>query len=145
MDRRELSLSYLKLGPAEIRLVFIGINTTLTFGRSSMVAAVPPVLLISGGMLVALVCRRQRRLWRLDGDHRTRPGAEPCSSLKVSGRSTQRLSADQSRHRDAVSGSGGPALGDHLSTARQPLADLPARDIGSARELRVATERRGSG
>lgn len=63
----QLSLSYLKLGPVEIRLVFIGINMTLlTFGRSSMVAAVPPVLLISGGVLVALVCRTQRRLWRLD-------------------------------------------------------------------------------
>ena len=54
----QFSLSYLKLGPVEIRLVFIGINTTLlTFGRSSMVAAVPPVLLISGGVLISLVCR----------------------------------------------------------------------------------------
>ena len=63
----QLSLSYLRLGPVEIRLIFIAINTTLlTFGRSSMVAAVPPVLLISGGVLISLVCRTQRRLWQLD-------------------------------------------------------------------------------
>ena len=38
----ELSLSYLKIGPAEIRLIFIAINITLlTFGRSSMVVVCP--------------------------------------------------------------------------------------------------------
>jgi phosphatidylglycerophosphate synthase len=86
-----LSLSYLKLGPVEIRLIFIGINTTLlTFGRSSMVAAVPPVLLISGGVLISLVCRTQRRLWQLDAAGRrsttsTAPaarGQEPSHVLR---------------------------------------------------------------
>jgi phosphatidylglycerophosphate synthase len=63
----QLGLSYLRLGPVEVRLVFIGINMTLlTFGRASMVAAVPSVLLIAAGILVGLVCRTQRRLWRLD-------------------------------------------------------------------------------
>jgi len=87
----QLNLSFLKLGPVEIRLIFIGINTTfLTFGRSSMVAAVPPVLLISGGVLVALVCRTQRRLWQMDAAGRrstsrtatTACGREPSRVLR---------------------------------------------------------------
>ncbi len=83
----ELSLSYLKIGPAEIRLIFIAINITLlTFGRSSMVAAVPPVLLISGGVLISLVCRTQRRLCRLDraGRRSTTNEAPACSSQEPS-------------------------------------------------------------
>ena len=76
-----LSLSYLKLGPVEVRLVFIGINMTLlTFGRSSMVAAVPPVLLISGGVLVVLVCRTQRRLRRMDAAGRQSTTANATSA-----------------------------------------------------------------
>jgi hypothetical protein len=52
------------------------------------------------------------------------------------------LPADQPRHRVVVFRSGGGALGDHPSTARQmvPLADLPAWSVDSVRELRVATE-----
>ena len=63
----QLPLTCLRLGPVEVRLVFIIINMTLfTVGRASMVAVVPAVLLISAGVLAALVYRTQLRLWRLD-------------------------------------------------------------------------------
>jgi phosphatidylglycerophosphate synthase len=69
----QLRLSCVGMGPVEVRLVFIGINLTLlTFGRASMVAAVPFVLLVAAGVLVGLVSRTQRRLWRLDAAARGR-------------------------------------------------------------------------
>jgi phosphatidylglycerophosphate synthase len=61
------TLSYLRLGPAEVRLIFISINMTLlTVGRASMLAAVPYVLLVVSGILAGLVCRTQYQLWQMD-------------------------------------------------------------------------------
>jgi phosphatidylglycerophosphate synthase len=69
----QFRLSYARLGPIEIRLIFISINMTLlTFGRASLLAKMPSVLLVAAGALVGLVCRTQRRLWRLDTAGRSR-------------------------------------------------------------------------
>jgi phosphatidylglycerophosphate synthase len=61
------TLSYLRLGPAEVRLIFIGINVMLlAVGRASMLAAVPYVLLVVSAILARLVFRTQYRLRQMD-------------------------------------------------------------------------------
>lgn len=63
----ELPISYLHLGPIEMRLIFIAINTWLmTWGRGYMVAVVPYVVAAAVVVLATLVYRTQRMLWRLD-------------------------------------------------------------------------------
>lgn len=60
-------ISYLGIGPTEIRLIFIVINTLLiVFGKTYMGWLLPYIL---GGSLVGLifvVYRTQREIWRLD-------------------------------------------------------------------------------
>ena len=61
------TLSYLRLGPAEVRLIFIGINVMLlAVGRASMLAGVPYVLLGVSAILARLVYRTQYRLRHMD-------------------------------------------------------------------------------
>jgi hypothetical protein len=62
-----LEISFLGLGPIEMRLIFVGINTWLaTVGRAEMLAVVPYVIGAALIVLTALVYRTQRRLWQLD-------------------------------------------------------------------------------
>jgi archaetidylinositol phosphate synthase len=66
-----LEISFLGLGPIEMRLVFIGINAWLaTVGRAAMLRVVPYVIGAALIILAALVFKTQRRLWDLD--HRPR-------------------------------------------------------------------------
>ncbi len=62
-----LTISYMRLGPIEMRLVFIGINTWLaTFGKGYMVVVIPYVIACATILLLMLVYETQRRLWQLD-------------------------------------------------------------------------------
>ena len=62
-----LPISYLRIGPIEMRLVFIGVNALLaTVGRAYMVAVVPYVIGAALVVLIVLVFETQRMLWRLD-------------------------------------------------------------------------------
>jgi archaetidylinositol phosphate synthase len=66
-----LGISYLRVGPVEIRLLFIAINTWLALGgRAPLETVLPMVLVASLTALCALVVQTQRRLWRLD-NHRS--------------------------------------------------------------------------
>ena len=62
-----LAISYFKIGPIEIRLVFMGINAWLaTAGNASMLRVVPYVIGASLAVLVAMVFEIQRTLWHAD-------------------------------------------------------------------------------
>lgn len=63
----ELPISYLKLGPAEIRCVFVAINTFVAMaGTTRALAVLPCVIATSLVVLLTLVYRTQRRLWQAD-------------------------------------------------------------------------------
>jgi len=77
----EFRISYLGIGPTEIRLVFIAVNTLLiVFGRTYMVRALPFVLAPATFGLFVTVYRTQRALWRLDmsAKHGEPTGPEPA-------------------------------------------------------------------
>jgi len=60
-------IAYMGIGPTEIRLVFIAINTLVFFlGTEPMVAALPYVLAAATFGLFFTVYRTQRDLWRVD-------------------------------------------------------------------------------
>lgn len=76
----KLTISHFGIGPVEIRIVFIAINTWLvTAGRSYMIAVVPYVLGLSMLALCVVVYRTQRDLWKIDF-------AETTAALAVSRR-----------------------------------------------------------
>ncbi len=59
--------SYLHIGPTEIKILFIIINTLLIiFGRTYMVTAVPYVLILSFLGICFVVYKTSRELWRMD-------------------------------------------------------------------------------
>jgi phosphatidylglycerophosphate synthase len=77
-----LTISYLTIGPIEIRLVFMAINVWLaTAGRAYMVGVVPYVIGASLVTLCALVFETQRTLWNLD---RAEPRATEASQHRRS-------------------------------------------------------------
>lgn len=60
-------INHLGIGPTEIRLVFIFVNTMLTiFGRTYLSFATPYVLGFSLAALAFVVYRTQREIWALD-------------------------------------------------------------------------------
>ncbi|MFA6161386.1 MAG: CDP-alcohol phosphatidyltransferase family protein [Patescibacteria group bacterium] len=60
-------IAYLGIGPTEIRLVFIFINTLIIlFGRTYMVAALPYVLIFSFFGLCVVVYKTQKEIWDMD-------------------------------------------------------------------------------
>jgi phosphatidylglycerophosphate synthase len=62
-----LGISYLRLGPVEIRLLFIGVNAWLGFGGRAPLSTVLPLVLITAlATLCCYVSATQRRLWRHD-------------------------------------------------------------------------------
>jgi hypothetical protein len=69
----ELQISYGGVGPIEVRLLFIALNTWLVVtGRTYMLAVIPYAIAVSIVVLAALIWRTQRELWRLDDARRRR-------------------------------------------------------------------------
>ena len=63
----EFKIAYLKIGPTEIRLIFIMINTILVFtGKASLLKAIPCVLTFSTFGLFVTIFRTQKRIWQID-------------------------------------------------------------------------------
>ncbi len=63
----EFKISYLGIGPTEVRLIFIIINTLiLVFGKTYMAPALPYVLVFSILGLAFTVYRTQKYIWKLD-------------------------------------------------------------------------------
>ena len=72
----EFKISYLGIGPTEVRIVFILVNTLLIlFGRTYMLRALPYVLTLATFGLFVTVYRTQRELW--DVDMQAKRGVEP--------------------------------------------------------------------
>lgn len=60
-------ISYLGIGPTEVRGVFIAVNTLLiVFGKTYLAAALPFVLVFSVFGLFVVVFRTQKHLWVID-------------------------------------------------------------------------------
>jgi len=67
-----LGISHLGVGPVEIRLLFIAINTWLAAGGHAPLAAILPIVIaMSLAVLVTLIAKTQRRLLRADGGQST--------------------------------------------------------------------------
>ncbi|MFC1732838.1 CDP-alcohol phosphatidyltransferase family protein [candidate division KSB1 bacterium] len=67
----EFKIHYLGIGPTEVRLIFIIINTLLIiFGKTYMAIALPYVLAFSFLGLVIVVYRNQRKIWKIDMDNK---------------------------------------------------------------------------
>jgi hypothetical protein len=63
----DLGISHLGVGPVEIRLLFIAINSWLAAGGRAPLAAILPVAIMASAVaLFSLIARTQRRLWRAD-------------------------------------------------------------------------------
>ena len=62
----EFKISYLGIGPTEVRLIFIGANTLLAIETSILAPALPWVLGLSAFGLFVTVYRTQKMLWELD-------------------------------------------------------------------------------
>lgn len=63
----EFRIAHLGIGPTEIRLVFIIINTLLIFfGRTHMVGALPYVLVFSSLGLCYIVFKTSKQIWDID-------------------------------------------------------------------------------
>ncbi len=63
----EFKIAYLKIGPTEVRLIFIIINTLLIlFGKTYMAKALPYVLGFSIIGLIVVVYNTQKYIWDLD-------------------------------------------------------------------------------
>jgi phosphatidylglycerophosphate synthase len=63
----EFRISYLKIGPTEVRLLFIVINTLLViFGKTYLGGTLPFILAFSLVGLCVVVYYDQRRIWMLD-------------------------------------------------------------------------------
>lgn len=62
-----LGISYLRLGPVEIRLLFIAINVWLAAGGRAPLSVMLPIITIALAFaLAAMVFQTQARLWRAD-------------------------------------------------------------------------------
>lgn len=60
-------ISYLGLGPTEIRLLFIIINTLLVFyGKTYLAFAVPYVMIFALLGLIFVVYKTQKEIWEID-------------------------------------------------------------------------------
>ncbi|NQT24002.1 hypothetical protein HQ585_01470 [candidate division KSB1 bacterium] len=60
-------IAYLKIGPTEIRLIFILVNTLLIYmGKAYLLKSLPIVLVFSTFGLFVTVFRTQKEIWNLD-------------------------------------------------------------------------------
>jgi phosphatidylglycerophosphate synthase len=67
-------IAYLGVGPTEIRLVFIAVNTLIIlFGKTHMVNALPYILALSAFGLFVTVYRTANALWRIDMHNKNNP------------------------------------------------------------------------
>ncbi len=65
--RNKFRVNFLKIGPTEVRLVFIVINVLLViFGKTGMAAAFPYVLVAGFLGLIYVVYVTQKELWEID-------------------------------------------------------------------------------
>ena len=63
----EFKISFFGIGPTEVRLVFIIINTLLIiFGKTYMAAFLPYVLIYTLVALCFIVYRTQKQIWKID-------------------------------------------------------------------------------
>jgi len=63
----EFRIAYLGVGPTEIRIVFILVNTLLLiFGKTFLVALLPYILFVSFIGLCVVVTKTSRRVWAMD-------------------------------------------------------------------------------
>ena len=63
----EFKITYLGIGPTEIRLIFIVVNTLLIiFNKTYMAAALPYVLTFSAFGLFVVIFKTQKYLWKVD-------------------------------------------------------------------------------
>lgn len=70
----EFKISYLKIGPTEIRLLFIIINTLLIiFHKTYLVGALPTVMIFSLLGLCRVVYDTQKEIWELDMKNKKTP------------------------------------------------------------------------
>ena len=61
----EFKIEYLKIGPTEIRILFIIINTLIIFfGKTYMAWALPYALVFSLIGLIYIVCNTQKYIWK---------------------------------------------------------------------------------
>ncbi len=64
---QEFRISYLGIGPTEVRLLFVAINSlSIFFGADFLVRAIPYVVSVSTFGLFVTVYRTQREMWRRD-------------------------------------------------------------------------------
>ncbi|MBD3300158.1 MAG: hypothetical protein GF347_02290 [Candidatus Moranbacteria bacterium] len=69
----EFKISYLKIGPTEVRILFIVINTLfIVFGKTYLAFTLPASLILSTAGLIFVVYRTQKYIWRLDMEEKTR-------------------------------------------------------------------------
>lgn len=69
----EFRISYLRIGPTEVRLMFIVVNTLLiAFGKTHLAAALPYVLALSALGLTVTVYRTQKYIWEIDMKNKDR-------------------------------------------------------------------------
>ncbi|HPO36868.1 MAG TPA: hypothetical protein PLU38_08795 [Kiritimatiellia bacterium] len=70
-------IAYMGIGPTEIRLVFIAVNTLIIFfGKTHMVKVLPYILTLSVFGLFVTVYRTSKELWRLDMHAKNNPSQE---------------------------------------------------------------------
>lgn len=80
----EFQITYMGVGPTEIRLVFIAVNTLLILcGKTYMVRVLPYVLGFSTFGLFITAYRTQRKLWRID--MRARYAEQQAGGTRASG------------------------------------------------------------
>ncbi len=74
----KFQIAYMGIGPTEIRLVFIAVNTLLICcGKTHLVNALPYVLAFSAFGLFVTVYRTGRELWRIDMQNKSNPPPKP--------------------------------------------------------------------
>jgi len=74
----KFQIAYMGIGPTEIRLVFIAVNTLITCcGKTHMITYLPYVLAASTFGLFVTVYRTGKELWRLDMHNKNTPPPAP--------------------------------------------------------------------
>lgn len=62
----EFKIAYLKIGPTEIRIFFIAVNTFIIFGKTYAAIFLPYILILSFLGLCVVVFRTQKYIWKID-------------------------------------------------------------------------------
>ena len=65
----EFRMSHFRIGPTEVRIVLIAVNTLAIYSegfQQRLEAAIPLILAVSLAALAVVVCRTHRRIWDLD-------------------------------------------------------------------------------